>query len=154
VPGQFTPEELANRAVQMIQVVSSTQLGAGASSQAQSEQRRRIGLTYQTIAKAAARTDSPGDAMKALAAAIVASPLREDVRAAGWQWLKSPNRQSSGIALIGLATEGGTILESDSGETITLVGDTQIADGDQVLVLGRLDEIGESLRVIHTEPVR
>jgi Trk K+ transport system NAD-binding subunit len=56
--------------------------------------------------------------------------------------------------LIGLATEGGTILEGDSGETITLTGDTQIADGDQVLVLGRLDASGESLRVIHTEPVR
>jgi hypothetical protein len=152
--GEFTPEELANRAVQMIRVVSSTQLGAGATPQAQTEQRRRIALTYQTIAGAAAGTDSPGDALKALAATIVSSPLCEDVRAAGWQWLKSPNRQSSGIALIGLATEGGTVLESDSGETIALLGDTEIPDGDQVLVLGRLDQSGESLRVIHTEPVR
>ncbi len=155
-PGQPTPEELATKAVQMIEVVSSMNLTADASPQEQSEQRRRIGITYQTIAETAARMDSPGDALKALAAAIVSSPLREDVRAAGWQWLKSPNRQSSGIALIGTATEsdGATILESNAGETIPLIGDAQMADGDLVLVLGQLDESGETVRVIHSESVR
>ena len=148
VDGSSQAEELAARASQMIDAMSQYQGD-------EVERRRRLGETYKRIALEADLLDQPDEALESLAKKIVESPLRDDIRVAGWAWLTFKNRDTDGVALIGRAnvTEEAKILSNDSGKTIALISDGEIPDGQEVLVMGRLVDQGSSLRVVYAQPI-
>jgi hypothetical protein len=119
------------------------------------ERRRRMGLTYQRIALAASLYDQSEEPLQDLAAKIVASPLRQDIQSAGWKWLSSANRGTDGIALIGKTSDSddGTYMTSESGDSVELISAEGIFAAQELLVLGHLDDLGTSIRVVHAEPL-
>ena len=141
-------EELAQKATQMIDVMSQYE-------GEEKERNRRIGLTYQTIASAVGLADESGESLESMAEKIVTSPLREDIRSAGWDWLAYASRPSDGIALIGRATvsDEGEFLIDASGERIALISQGEISEDQDVLVLGCLVNQGSSLRVVYAQPI-
>ena len=118
------------------------------------ERARRLSLTYQKIAIAAEKTQQPTELFD-LAGKIVDSPFRDVIKSAGWKWLVFKNRTTDGIALIGRIQASGEpyLLTSDSGKTVTLVAEEPIPSDQEVLVLGRLIDQGETLSVVLVEPI-
>ncbi len=113
-----------------------------------------MSLTYQKIAIAAEKTQQPTELFD-LAGKIVDSPFRDVIKSAGWKWLVFKNRTTDGIALIGRIQASGEpyLLTSDSGKTVTLVAEEPIPSDQEVLVLGRLIDQGETLSVVLVEPI-
>jgi hypothetical protein len=121
----------------------------------EAERNRRLSVTYQTIASAASSLAPPGESLKSLATKIVASPYREELKHAGWNWLQLPSRELDGVALIGRTNtnDQGSFLSSEEADTIALDFDQPILDDQETLVLGVLTEQGKRLHVVHVEPI-
>jgi hypothetical protein len=119
------------------------------------ERNRRLSVTYQTIASAASSLAPPGDSLKSLAAKIASSPIRDELKSAGWNWLHMPSRAVDGIALIGRTsvTDQGAFLTLEGADTIALEWHQPIPDQLEVLVLGVLPQQGKRLFVVHVEPI-